>query len=127
MANLRRNKTTKHMRLVKLPFKKTLNKAYQKVKPTRPEIEAFKAKLIQLFQPHRPRRKRGERQKPPAGLPERYLLQRKAPLKHRGTDLVLHEDSKEDSTLKAQLQAFKQIRVRFYMSEFCMFAQFKIY
>lgn len=37
------------MRPVKLPFKKTLNKAYQKVKPTRPEIEAFKAKLIRLL------------------------------------------------------------------------------
>ncbi len=36
-----RNKTTKHMRLTSVPFKKTLNKAYQKVKPTRPEIEAF--------------------------------------------------------------------------------------
>jgi tRNA1(Val) A37 N6-methylase TrmN6 len=37
------------MQLTTLPFKKTLNKAYQKVKPTRPEIEAFKANLIRLL------------------------------------------------------------------------------
>jgi adenine-specific DNA-methyltransferase len=37
------------MRLQTVPFKKTLNKAYQKTKPTRPEIEVFKANLIALL------------------------------------------------------------------------------
>ncbi|MDZ4678828.1 MAG: TaqI-like C-terminal specificity domain-containing protein [Saprospiraceae bacterium] len=37
------------MNLALVPFKKTLNKAYQKVKPNRAEIEQFKANLVRLL------------------------------------------------------------------------------
>lgn len=37
------------MKLTLVPFKKTLNKAYQKAKPTRSEIETFKSNLIRLL------------------------------------------------------------------------------
>ncbi len=37
------------MNLTLVPFKKTLNKAYQKVKPNRAEIEQFKANLSRLL------------------------------------------------------------------------------
>ncbi|MEZ4931158.1 MAG: hypothetical protein R2788_03370 [Saprospiraceae bacterium] len=37
------------MKLIPIPFKKTLNKAYQKVKPSRSDIENFKANRIHLL------------------------------------------------------------------------------
>ena len=37
------------MRLTIVPFKKTLNKAYQKVKPNRTDIEQFKTHLVRLL------------------------------------------------------------------------------
>ncbi|MBI1225474.1 MAG: N-6 DNA methylase [Bacteroidetes bacterium] len=41
---------TKRMTLKFLPFKATLNKAYQKLKPTRSEMERFKAGLVKLLE-----------------------------------------------------------------------------
>ncbi len=43
------NANTKRMTLKFLPFKATLNKAYQKLKPTRSEMERFKSGLVKLL------------------------------------------------------------------------------
>jgi adenine-specific DNA-methyltransferase len=70
------------MNLTIVPFKKTLNKAYQKVKPNRAEIEQFKANLSRLLDRIDHEESEENAKKPFAGFSERYLVQRLAPCEY---------------------------------------------